>query len=137
MVQVAIVAVAALVALGVGWYMQQQRPDAPSTPTTHVVPEQLDRADFVRPDAPWLTVVFTSATCATCAKVWDATQLLESDEVATQNVEVVDRKDLHDRYGVTAVPMVVIADESGVTRASFLGPPSTADLWAKLAELRT
>ncbi len=136
MLQFAIVGAVALLALGVGWYMQQRKPDAPSAPVRHVVPEQLDRADFARPDAPWLTAVFTSATCETCAKVWSATELLESDEVATQNVEVGADKVLHDRYNITAVPLVVIADSDGVTRASFLGPPSTADLWAKLAELR-
>lgn len=136
MLQFVIVGAVALIALGVGWFMQQRKPDAPTAPISHVVPEQLDRADFVRPEAPWLTAVFTSATCETCAKVWSATELLESDEVATQNVEVGADKELHDRYAITAVPMVVIADAAGVTRASFLGPPSTADLWAKLAELR-
>lgn len=80
--------------------------------------------------------MFTSATCETCAKVWTSTQLVESTEVAIQNVEVTADKALHDRYDITAVPSVVIADAQGVARASFLGPPSSADLWAKLAEVR-
>lgn len=136
MTQVLIVAAVAVVALGVGWYMQQQAPDAPTRVPSHRTPDQLDRRDFTRPDAPWLVVVFTSATCETCAKVWTSTQLVESDDVAVQNVEVVEHKDLHDRYEITAVPSVVIADATGVARASFLGPPTSADLWAKLAEVR-
>jgi hypothetical protein len=32
--------------------------------------------------------------------------------------------------------MIVVADDEGVTRASFIGVPSAADLWAALAELR-
>ncbi len=136
MQQILIVAAVAVVALGVGWFMQRQRPDAPTTPTTHRIPDQVDRSDFVRPEAPWLVAVFTSATCATCAKVWEAAELLESDEVAIQNIEVADDAALHERYEITAVPAVVIADASGVSRASFLGPPTAADLWAAVAELR-
>jgi hypothetical protein len=136
MTQVLIVVAVAVIALGVGWYMQHQAPDAPTTPANHRTPDQLDRHDFVRPDAPWLVAVFTSATCDTCAKVWTSTQLVESDDVAIQNIEVSSDKHLHDRYTITAVPSVVIADAAGVTQAAFLGPPSSADLWAKLAELR-
>lgn len=136
MTQLIIVAAVAAVALGVGWYMQQQAPDAPTGTPNHKTPDQIDRDDFTRPDTPWLVAVFTSATCQTCAKVWTSTQLVESDEVAIQNIEVVDDKSLHDRYEITAVPAVIIADTQGVVRASFLGPPSSADLWAKIAEVR-
>ena len=136
MIQVLIVAAVAAVALGVGWYMQTRAPDAPTSAPNHKTPAQIDRHDFVRPDAPWLVAVFTSATCSTCAKVWTSTQLVESDEVAIQNVEVMKDAELHERYKITAVPSVVIADHEGVARGSFLGPPSSADLWAKLTELR-
>jgi len=135
-VEIIIVVVVALIALGVGWYTQQRAPDAPIQPTNHVLPTQLDRNDFVRPDAPWLVAVFTSATCETCAKVWTSTQLVASDHVAIQNVAYQDDQDLHDRYNITAVPSVVVADADGVTRAEFLGPPSSAELWATLAEVR-
>ncbi len=136
MTQLIIVAGVALLALAVGWYMQRQAPDAPIGVPNHKTPAQIDRADFTRPDAPWLVAVFTSATCESCAKVWTSTQLVESDEVAVQNLEVVADKALHDRYDITAVPAVVIADADGVARASYLGPPTSAELWATLAELR-
>ena len=134
--QILIVAAVAIVALTVGMIVQRRAPDAPTAPTQHTTPDQIDRADFARPEAPWLVAVFTSATCETCAKVWTSTQLLESGEVAIQNVEVKADSDLHERYNITAVPSVVIADHDGVSRASFLGPPTSSELWAKLAELR-
>lgn len=136
MTQILIVVAVAVLALGVGWFMQKQAPDAPTSVPNHKTPAQVDRNDFTRPDAPWLVAVFTSATCSTCAKVWTSTQLVESVEVAIQNAEVKDDADLHERYNITAVPAVIIADSSGVVRGSFLGPPTSADLWAKLAELR-
>ncbi len=53
-----------------------------------------------------------------------------------QEVEVGARKDLHDRYAIEAVPMILVADDDGDVRASFIGAPTAADLWAALAELR-
>lgn len=136
MTQILIVVGVAGLALVVGWFMQSQSPDAPTTPVTHTIPAQLDRADFDRPDAPWLVAVFTSATCETCAKVWTSTQLVESDHVAIHNCEVKDEAELHEKYNITAVPAVAIVDDEGVTRGQFLGPPSSAELWATLAEVR-
>ncbi len=137
MTQILIVVAVAIVALAVGAYVQRQAPtDAPTAPTRHTTPEQLDRLDFARPDAPWLVAVFTSATCETCAKVWTSTQLLAGADVAVQNIEVNKDADLHKRYHITAVPSVVIADAAGVARGSFLGPPSSSELWDKLNELR-
>lgn len=134
--EIIIVVAVALIALGVGWYTQRRAPDAPVQPARHVLPTQLDRGDFARPDAPWLVAVFTSETCETCAKVWTSTQLVESDQVAIQNIAYQQDQELHDRYNVTAVPSVVVVDEAGVNRAEFLGPPSSAELWATLAEVR-
>lgn len=135
MIPVAIVAGAAIVALIVGWWAQRQRPDRPLS-TSHTLPDQLDRSDFADPDVDWLVAVFTSATCDSCAKVWQSAQLLATDEVAVQNVEATRDIELHQRYGITAVPSVVIADRDGVSRRSFLGPPSSSELWAAMAELR-
>ena len=127
------VAVAALIVAAVA----RRRAAAPApTRTGHTVPDHLDRADFVRPEAPWLVVEFSSRTCLSCAGTWDKVALLESSEVAVQDVAYQERRDLHDRYGIESVPVVLVADAEGVTRASFVGPPPAADLWAKLAELR-
>ena len=56
--------------------------------------------------------------------------------VATTAVEAVADKALHDRYGIDAVPTLVIADHEGVVLASFVGPVTAADLWATMADLR-
>jgi ABC-type microcin C transport system permease subunit YejB len=133
-----LVIVVPLVALAVGlaFVVQRRRPDAPAQPVEHVAPSQLDRADFDGRGAPWLVVTFTSATCDTCAGVAAKAAVLASDAVATVEVEYGRDRALHERYHVTAVPTLVIADAEGVVRQSFIGPTSATHLWAALAELR-
>jgi thioredoxin-like negative regulator of GroEL len=80
--------------------------------------------------------VFSSATCQSCAKAVEVARVLESDQVAVDDVEVGARKAVHDRYGIEAVPTIVVADGDGVVRASFVGPPTATDLWAAVAEVR-
>jgi hypothetical protein len=133
-------AVTAIVLAGavllVAWIAQRRaRPDAPVR-TGYAVPTQVDRADFDRPDLPWLVAVFTSATCTSCAGVWERAQPLASPAVAVQEVEVQARKDLHDRYGIEAVPATLVIDAAGVVCRSFLGPVTATDLWAAVAEAR-
>ncbi len=127
-----IVAIAATVA----YFVQRRRtPDAP-TQRRYNVPEQLDRNDFPRPEAPWLVAVFTSDTCDMCADVASKAQVLESAEVAVVNVEFTADRGIHERYQIDAVPTLVIVDGEGVTRRSFLGPMTATDLWAAVAEVR-
>jgi hypothetical protein len=130
------VVVAAIAAVIAAVITRRTRVDAQSQAELFAVPAMLDRADFDRPEAPWLVAVFSSSTCLSCQDAWDKARHLESHEVAVQEIEAVARKDLHDRYAIDAVPMIVVADDEGVTRASFLGVPSAADLWAALADLR-
>lgn len=133
LIAVGVAAIAAVVALVI---TRRTRVDAPTQPDSYEVPAMLDRADFERPEAPWLVAVFSSTTCLSCADAWDRAHHLESADVVVQDIEAIDRKDLHDKYDIDAVPMIVVADDEGVTRASFIGVPSAADLWAALAELR-
>jgi hypothetical protein len=130
-----IVVVVLVVAVAISALVRRRAPAAPA-PTGYHVPAQLHRADFSRPDAEWLVVVFSSATCSTCRGIWDKAQHLESAAVAVQEVEVTAEPVLHDRYGIDGVPTTVVADADGVVRASFLGPATATDLWASLAELR-
>jgi hypothetical protein len=129
-----LVAVAVLVAL----VLQRRRADAPVRPAFQV-PAQIDRTDFVRPEAPWLVAVFTSATCETCAGVWDKARHLDSGPagpVVVQELEVGAEPELHRRYGIDAVPLVVVVDAEGVVVRHFLGPVTATDLWAAVAEAR-
>lgn len=123
-------------AVAVAVVIQRRQRHAAPVRTGYDVPDQLDRQDFDRPEAPWLVAVFTSATCRTCSGVWEKARHLASDEVAAQEVEVGDRGDLHQRYRIEAVPTTVVADGEGVVRAAFLGPVTATDLWAAVAELR-
>jgi hypothetical protein len=135
LVAAGVVAVVALVAFVLD-RRQADRRDAP-TQGTWPVPTQLDRHDFDRPDAPWLVAVFSSATCDSCATVLSHAAVLASDNVAVQDIESMQRADLHQRYGIEAVPTVVVADIEGVVKASFVGTPAAAELWAAIAEIRS
>jgi len=112
------------------------RKTAAPAANTHHIPTQLDRADFAQPQAPWLVAVFTSATCDTCAGVWERAQHVASDQVAVVELEVASDKRLHDRYKIDGVPTLVIADAGGEVKRAFLGPMTATDLWAAVAEVR-
>jgi thioredoxin-related protein len=134
--RVVFVVVIAVVAVGVAALVQRRQRPATPTQTGYNVPDHVDRADFVRPEADWLVAVFTSSTCGTCEAVWDKAKILASEAVATQELEVSAERDLHKKYAIDGVPATVLVDAAGVVRASFLGPVTSTDLWATLAELR-
>ncbi len=127
-----IVVIVAIVAVVV---RRRRVPDAP-TQRNWAFPDQIDRSDFSRPEAPWLVAVFTSATCDVCHSVFDKAVVLESSDVAVVNVEYGASRALHERYRIDAVPTVVVVDAQGVSRAGFIGPMSATDLWAAVAEAR-
>lgn len=127
-----------LVAVAVAAVLQRRRrpPARPGAAPDPEPPDHLVRGDFDRPDAPWLVVVFTSATCGTCASVWDRARLLGSDDVAVQEVEFSAERDLHERYAIDAVPITCVADRDGRVVTSFVGPVSSTHLWGAVAEAR-
>lgn len=130
-ISVLLVAIAVLIAL----VLQRRRPAAPSGSNWNV-PAQLDRSDFHRPGAPWLVAVFTSATCEVCGDVAMKASALTSTEVEVQELEVSAEPEIHRRYGIDAVPLVLITDAEGVVVRHFLGPVTATDLWAAVAEAR-
>jgi thioredoxin-related protein len=115
--------------------LRRRRP-APPTQARYQVPVQLDRDDFAGADRPWLVAVFSSTTCLSCEKALDKAAVLESELVAFQDVSYQTDRDLHERYSIDTVPTIVVADEAGVVRASFIGVPTATDLWAAVAEAR-
>ncbi len=126
--------IACLVIL-VAQQLNKRRPEPP-TQQHWTVPQQLDRKDFVRPETPWLVALFSSSVCDACARVETMVSVLESTDVAIMTVDYQSNKELHKRYGIDAVPTVVIADAVGVVGKHFVGPPTATDLWAAVAELR-
>ena len=131
LVAAVLVAVAVVVAVVVD---RRSRRDAP-TQGRWAVPAQVDRADFAAPTSPWLVVVFSSATCTTCAAAVAAARAVEGGDVAVDDVEHVARRDLHDRYAIDAVPTVLVVDDEGVVRASFVGAPDADELREAIADV--
>jgi hypothetical protein len=62
--------------------------------------------------------------------------VLESPAVVTCELDLGAQRDLHERYDISAIPMIVVADAEGVVRRAFIGATTATDLWASLAELR-
>lgn len=114
---------------------RRRRPQPPTQPRMQV-PSQVDRNDFAGPDTDWLVAVFSSATCHTCADVVRKAQALASRDVVVHDVEYSAARDLHSRYDIDAVPVVLVVDRDGVVRANFMGPVTATDLWAAVAECR-
>jgi hypothetical protein len=134
--QLLLAVVLAVVAVAVAAVLRRlQRPAAPTQPR-YRAPDQLDRSDFCRPEAPYLVAVFTSATCQSCAAMAGKAAVLASAQVAVDVLEVTEQPALHRKYAIDAVPLVVVADARGVVGASFIGPASATDLWAAVAEVR-
>ena len=124
-----------VVALGVAARLRRRRPESPPR-DQYPIPRQLDRADFARPDAAWLVAYFSSETCDSCQGLGPKVAVLESDAVATCELDFVARRDLHDRYEISAIPMILLADAHGVVQRAFVGATTATDLWAAVAELR-
>lgn len=130
-------AVLVAVAAAAAFVLRRRTATAPPTQAKWAVPTQLDRDDFEARHLAWLVVAFTSATCDSCLEAVAKASVLASPQVGFQEVAYQDRKDLHTRYGVEAVPTIVMADADGVVQASFVGVPSATDLWAALAAARS
>jgi hypothetical protein len=139
--RVLIAAALVVVAAAVAFVINRRRPQPPTQGRAAArdvvpVPAQLDRADFPEADKPWLLVVWTSRTCESCAKATAKASVLRSDTVGYVEVPWQDRRDLHDRYGVEDVPLLVLADEEGVVRTSFVGAPEFGELVTAVATAR-
>ncbi len=132
-----VVAVAiGLVALAAAAVIERRRRRDPPTQPAWDAPAQLDRADFPRASAPWLVVVFSSATCNTCARAVEVAKALARGDTEVVDVAVDTSPDLHRRYRIDAVPITVVADDAGVVRVNFIGPVSSTDLHDAVARLR-
>jgi hypothetical protein len=134
-VQLAIGVLVLVVAGALSWRLRRGRPDAPPRDASPV-PRQLDRADFPSPAAPWLVAYFSSVTCASCQGLGPKVSALSSSEVAVCELAFEDERELHERYDIAAIPMILVADRAGVVLRAFVGATSATDLWAAVAEVR-
>lgn len=140
-VVVAVVLVAA--AIGVALVARSRQRRSAPVARAFTVPTHLDRAEFDRltdavrdQRAPWLVVVFTSATCQACENVAAKARALASASVQVALVEYGAQRAIHERYGIDAVPLTLVTDVDGTVVDSFTGPVTATDLWAAVAEAR-
>jgi hypothetical protein len=134
-----ILGIGAVVAVGaavVAWRLRSSQPSAAPPRDAYPIPRQLRRNDFPRADASWLVAYFSSATCASCRGLGPKVAVLESGDVATCELSFEGERALHDRYGIEAIPMILVADAGGVVQRAFVGATSATDLWAAVAEVR-
>ena len=124
-----------VMAATLGVIVRKRKPDAPSQ-TLNLIPQQLNRKDFVSPEKPWLLVVFTSSTCDACQDVATKAKVLTSHDVAVQIIDYLEMRNLHKQYAIDSVPTTVIADNLGVVQYGVLGPITATDLWAAMARCR-
>jgi hypothetical protein len=124
-----------LVAGAIAWWMRRQRPQAPPR-DAYPIPRQLDRTDFPNPETAWLVAYFSSTTCAGCQGLGPKVEVLACIDVATCECSFERDRELHERYDISAIPMIVIADHEGVVHRAFIGATSATDLWAAVAEAR-
>jgi hypothetical protein len=125
----------ALVAVVIASWLRRQRPIAPPR-DAYPIPLQLDRNDFPRPRAPWLVAYFSSDTCSSCQGLGPKVRALDSDAVVTCELDFTHERALHERYEISAIPMILVTDDEGVVRRAFIGATTATDLWAAVAELR-
>ncbi len=134
--QVIVAVVVIVAAVVAGLVLRHRRTVSAPTQPRMEAPAQIDRADFPDATAPWLVLVFSSATCHSCADVVRKARVLASRDVGVVDVEFGAMSALHRKYRIEAVPIVAIADERGVVHRGFIGPVTATDLWAAVADAR-
>jgi len=130
--RVLVTAVLVVLAVAVATVVSRRRSAVPSGPRSGV-PTQLDRAELEGQDAPWLVAVFTSSTCLACPEALSFAREVTSDQVVVTEIERSAHRRIHDRYGIEAVPLTVVADDQGVVVAAFVGGAAPAELSAAMA----
>lgn len=123
-----IITLALLAVVGALAYVYQNRRATAQVATANPLPSHVDRSAFIAPNAPWLLVVFSSASCLACADVWKHAQGFEQANVAVQEVEVLADPELHGAYNIDSVPSTLVVDAQGIVKADFVGPLSPADI---------
>jgi len=99
------------------------------------VPSSLDRAAFDHLGTGahrklWLVAVLTDSACGTCPSTLERLDPLAGPEVEVVEVDAGRHRQLHDSYGMDAVPFTLVADGDGAVQAWILGPPTASDIAA-------
>ena len=109
-------------AISVAYIANNRRTDSPSVPKSSL-PIQVDRNDFEMPDMKWLLVFFSSESCSSCIQVREILSDIPLNSIHIQEVSFPQGKNLHTRYAINSVPIVLIANLEGVVTWSYAGVP--------------
>ena len=109
-------------AIIVAYIANNRRTDSPSVPKISL-PIQVDRNDFDMPDMQWLLVFFSSESCSSCIQVREILSGIPMNSIHIQEVSFPQGKNLHNRYAINSVPIVLIANLEGVVIWSYAGVP--------------
>lgn len=109
-------------AIIVAYIANNRRTDSPSVPTRSL-PIQVDRNDFDMPDMKWLLVFFSSESCSSCIQVREILSGIPLNSIHIQEVSFPQGKNLHTRYAINSVPIVLIVNLEGVVIWSYTGVP--------------
>jgi hypothetical protein len=97
-------------------------------PEGWALPQVIDRADLGSPDAATVIVVFTAATCHTCARVWEQVRALPRPGVVAREIEYGSARAFHEKYGIQGVPATAFVDAQGGVQTWLLGPVTDEQL---------
>ncbi|MBN39682.1 MAG: hypothetical protein CL457_03315 [Acidimicrobiaceae bacterium] len=111
-------------AIIVAYIANNRRTDSPSVPKGSL-PIQVDRRDFDMPDMKWLLVFFSSESCSSCIQVREILSGIPMNSIHIQEVSFPQGNNLHSRYAINSVPIVLIANLEGVVIWSYAGVPPT------------
>ena len=109
-------------AISVAYIANNRRTDSPSVPKSSL-PIQVDRNDFEMPGMKWLLVFFSSESCSSCIQVREILSDIPLNSIHIQEVSFPQEKNLHTRYAINSVPIVLIANLEGVVIWSYAGVP--------------
>ena len=109
-------------AISVAYIANNRRTDSPSVPKSSL-PIQVDRNDFEMPGMKWLLVFFSSESCSSCIQVREILSDIPLNSIHIQEVSFPQEKNLHTRYAINSVPIVLIANLEGVVTWSYAGVP--------------
>ena len=109
-------------AIIVAYIANNRRTDSPSVPKSSL-PIQVDRNDFNMPGMKWLLVFFSSESCSSCIQVREILSEIPLNSIHIQEVSFPQEKNLHTRYAINSVPIVLIANLEGVVIWSYAGVP--------------
>ena len=106
----------------VAYFVNRRASDSPSVPKNSL-PIQIDRKDFNQPEISQLVVLFSSQTCDSCNKVRELIRSIPVDSVCIQEVQFPKQRNIHERYGIDSVPIILVANADGVVIWSYAGVP--------------